>query len=330
MAKIAEKPVSKAARSLTGRSPSDMETRKPVKGKGKADASGHNGHALAVTLIQEAEAKARAVAAEYRTLKERLTEINLLSHEDHVEFRKMMVERQNQVTNAAKLAGMNIMAYRSKNPESNTIYNACSEWKRLSEACDAGWKPDLSQSWAEIKGFATQHLDKVEREKAAAEKAPTLVEERNRILNTKGISAEKRAELIAPLEAKITEAIKDVYKPRARSTQGRKATAPTTPPVSGETGSNSVAVAQITKMLGEQPVPVILEVAAWLEKFLKSEEFQKREAAHKANLEAKSKGNDKINATPSERPSVPKDSQPAKEEKATASAGKTKGKRGRK
>lgn len=262
----------KAARKVSG---TNMVERVPHKRKATAGGTGHNGAALASVLIQQAEAKAKAVTAEWKSLKERLAEIKLLSHEDHIEFRKAMVERQAQITNAAKLVNVNIMTYRSQNPEANTVYNACSEWMRLSEACDAGWNPDMTLGWNELKGLATQHLDKVAREKAIAEKAPTLQAAREAVLKSKIDATEKEAQ-IAKIDSQIAEAIKDVYKPRGRTTAGNALTstaapvAPSSAPVSEGSDTATVKITQITTMLKEQSVPVLLQVAKFLDEYMQS------------------------------------------------------------
>jgi hypothetical protein len=248
-------------------------------------------------LIQQAEAKAKAVTAEWKSLKDRLAEIKLLAHEDHIEFRRVMVERQAQISNAAKLTNVNIMVYRSQNPEANTVYNACSEWLRLSEACDAGWNPDLTIGWNELKGLATQHLDKVAREKAIAEKAPTLQAAREVLVKAKMPDAEKAAKL-ADVDAKINEAIKDVYKPRARSTAGNAvnapAPAPSSAPITEGSDTALVKAQQIVKMLSEQSIPTFLQVMRLAEEYMKSplykskmEQYEKLEAERKAQAPAK-------------------------------------------
>ena len=84
-------------------SASNVASRKPVSRKASAGGEGQSGAALATVLIQEAEAKAAREQAEYRSLKDRLTEIKALTGADHLEFRKAMVARQGVIEAAAKM-----------------------------------------------------------------------------------------------------------------------------------------------------------------------------------------------------------------------------------
>jgi hypothetical protein len=328
-----------AKKSATGKSASDMASRKPVSGKGKAGGDAVQGAALASVFIKTAMDQAEGIEKMQSTLKDQLIELRLLSTMQHPEFRKGIREKQAAYAAEAVSTGAeNITKYRAQNPRVNYVYALLSDWHTLSEALEVGWQPDLSTGWAALKGAAVGFIDDNNKKKAIAqnETAKTLAKQAEAVMKDTKLSVEKRQEEAAKIEGQIMELIKTTYKPRAR-VSARKPAAQQAPaatvkqaPISGEAGSNEVKVKQITTMLSEQPVPVILAVAAWVEQFLKSEDFKKREEAHRANEQAKKDQANKEGGTriiaKAPKEGVPSES---KEEKATANAGKRTPKRTR-
>lgn len=322
-------------KSNTGKSPSDLAGRKPTTRKGAAGGASVLGAALAATFIQNAMNQAEAVEKMGMTLKEELAELVLLEHAQHGDFRKIVREKQaSYAAEAVSTGNENITKYRAANQRVNYVYAQLSDWHTLSEAIEVGYKPDMAKGWAEIKGNAVAYIDDNNRRKAIAENetAKTLQQQRETVMKDTKLSVEKRQEEAAKIDGQINELIKAKFTPRARVSRRKPTatTATTTPttqaaPLTEGADTAGVKIKQITTMLMGETVPVILGVAAFLETFLKSEEFKKRETAAKAlDQQKKDEANkDKgVRATPAGRgePGVPSESKPTNEREPAATA----------
>jgi hypothetical protein len=154
-------------------SPSDLSTRKPVSEQASADVKGTAGSAAATVLIKAVETQAGLVAdvlnkAE-KSLKGCLKDLFKLSADDHVAYRATIgteVERLNKEAEKAKLT---LTQYRAADKRINYAYVTLSEWKRLSNAIQAGYKPDTDKPWGEIKSGATDWINTRQAEAKQAE-----------------------------------------------------------------------------------------------------------------------------------------------------------------
>ncbi len=137
----------------------DIAAMTPIGKKAPASTKdGASGHALAVTLIKRAEAKGEREAKEGESMKATLLRLTKMTRECHLAFRAELVQRRQLIADVAKGMGIGVTEYIKGDPVSNSVYTAVSEWTRLSEACEAGFTPNLELAWGTIKMNATDVL----------------------------------------------------------------------------------------------------------------------------------------------------------------------------
>jgi hypothetical protein len=140
-------------------SPSDLTTRKPVSETASADVKGTAGSAAAAVLIKAVDDVAKAVAIALNrgeaSLKGHLKDLFKLSADDHVAYRASLQTHVDGLNKEAEKAKLTLTQYRQADKRINYVYVTLSEWKRLSNAIQNGYKPDTDKPWGEIKQGAT-------------------------------------------------------------------------------------------------------------------------------------------------------------------------------
>jgi hypothetical protein len=128
-------------------------------GKGTtASAKGAAGHAMGVVFVKEAQKAAEQEVKQRESMKDKLKRLTALDRESHLEFRKVLAERVQQITDVAKGMGISLTEYLRGDGISASVYASLSMWAKMSRACETGWKPDMALPWAEISVAATDAL----------------------------------------------------------------------------------------------------------------------------------------------------------------------------
>ncbi len=122
----------------------------------KPKAIGASGHALAVLLIREAEKAGEREIKEAESRKATLQRIDKFTRDDHLEFRKTLDDRTKLLQEMADVSGFTLNAYCGMDAKANSVRVTISLWRKMSEAVEAGFKPDYKQSWAFISASATE------------------------------------------------------------------------------------------------------------------------------------------------------------------------------
>jgi hypothetical protein len=121
-------------------------------------AKGAAGHAFALVLIKDAEARAEAEAKKQESLKSRLEKLMPMSREDHLEFRKVLTAKREEITAAATALNMSQAKYMEGDTRASVVNVTVSLWLKLSNAVEKGYKPDFDAPWAAISAGATDHI----------------------------------------------------------------------------------------------------------------------------------------------------------------------------
>lgn len=138
----------------------DIAEMKPTakKAPAKPASKGNAGSALATLLIRQAEQKAQNETKEKESYKDTLRRVEKFTREDHLAFRAELDAVLDVQKLSAESLGHTLASYRIMNPEANSVAVTVSLWRKMSEACESGYKPDYSQSWGFISVAATSAL----------------------------------------------------------------------------------------------------------------------------------------------------------------------------
>lgn len=142
------------------------------KASAKTASKGNTGAALATLLIRQAEKKAQAETKEKESYKDTLRRIEKFTRDDHLAFRAELDAVLDVQKLAAESMGHSLASYRIMNPEANSIAVTVSLWRKMSEACETGYKPDYTQSWGYISVTATAALQAKASTHAGTEESP--------------------------------------------------------------------------------------------------------------------------------------------------------------
>lgn len=135
----------------------DIATMKPVSKKAAAPTAskGNTGAALAVVLLNNADKQAEAEVKQAESRKETLGRLLKFTPDDHQAFRKQLRQRLDTYKASAATLNLTFEAFKQSDPKANSVSVTVSLWLKMSEACDAGYKPDMGQPWAYISMQAT-------------------------------------------------------------------------------------------------------------------------------------------------------------------------------
>lgn len=139
----------------------DIVNMKPAtsgKGKAKPAAKGASGSALGVLILKQADATADAEVKQAESRKTTLGRLLKFTREDHLSFRTELAARLDTYKLAADTLGLTLEAYKKNDPKVNSVSVTVSLWKKLSEALETGFKPEMEASWGEISVKATEAL----------------------------------------------------------------------------------------------------------------------------------------------------------------------------
>jgi hypothetical protein len=251
----------KAAKSATGKSGSDLQSRAPVSGKASADGSGHNGAALAVVFIKMAEEQGDAVAkvtnANAKSNKDKLRDLFKLTADDHIAFRLELEKRRLEIEKGAEKAGISIAAYREADPKEDYVYVQISTWRMLSTAMQNTFKPDMDLPWLQILSSARDHNNKVK----AQEEQKKLHAELVKVQADTKMPKELKEATVLVLNQKMADAaIKANPRARTSTTTGTTTPTPTAAPKS--------LIALVEPLIKDRPVSEVEELFVWLGQFI--------------------------------------------------------------
>ena len=156
----------------------DVAEMKPATGKkvkAKPSAIGAHGHAMAVVILNDAEAKGKREFRERETMKGFLSKVQAFGRDDHLQFRKELDSRRESVNDICLAAGLSQSEYRQIDPIANSILSSVSLWVKLSKACEIGLTFGNNQEWATISAEASRLIDSY----AVDSQSGTIVEKIN-------------------------------------------------------------------------------------------------------------------------------------------------------
>lgn len=138
----------------------DIAQMKPAakKAAAKPTAKGTSGAALGVLILKQADATAEAEIKQAESRKTTLARLIKFTRDDHLAFRTELGARLDTYKLAAETLGLTLEAYRKNDPKVNSVTVTVSMWRKLSEAVETGFRPDLDSGWAEISLKATEAL----------------------------------------------------------------------------------------------------------------------------------------------------------------------------
>lgn len=133
---------------------------KPVSKKASANKpeKGNAGAALGVVLLKQADTIAAAEVKQAESRKDTVIRLVKFTRDDHLEFRRTLAERLDSYKMQAEMLNLTLSAYQQSDPSVNSVIVTISLWRKMSEAIETGYKPDMSQSWAYISQKATEAL----------------------------------------------------------------------------------------------------------------------------------------------------------------------------
>lgn len=185
--------------SKTGRKTSNPGTAST--GPKRANQTGVRGSAVASAVLLFAESLVEQRNTESKSRKDILTELVLLDHDSHVQFRKDLEDRMEIMRNSAAAVKQTIREYREENPKANSIAVEVPMWKRLSSACELGWSPDMSKGWDALKQDATDKLNS----QAASKRQADLIQTRAKIASDTALPEEVKAAKLTELDYEIEQ-----------------------------------------------------------------------------------------------------------------------------
>ena len=138
----------------------DIAEMKPTtkKAAAKTAAKGSSGSALGVLILKQADATAEAEIKAAESRKTTLGRLMKFTRDDHLAFRKELQDRLDEYKASAETLGLTLSAFQQSDPKANSVTATVSLWKKMSEAIEAGYKPDMDQPWAYISAQATAAL----------------------------------------------------------------------------------------------------------------------------------------------------------------------------
>lgn len=138
----------------------DIAEMKPTakKAAAKTASKGNSGFALGVLILKQADATAEAELKTAETRKQTLGRLLKFTREDHLEFRKALQARLDEYKASAETLGLTLSAFQQSDPKANSVTVTVSLWKKMSEAIEAGYRPEMDQPWAYISAQATAAL----------------------------------------------------------------------------------------------------------------------------------------------------------------------------
>jgi Zn-dependent M16 (insulinase) family peptidase len=142
-------------------SPSDMTTRKVVRGSKSAGVLGAVGAALAAMFITEAETVGKLMDAARTTKKDKLEKLVALGPQDRTAFHKAFMEKRESINKLAAEAKQPLRDYFAANQGVQWVYIECGNWQTMAVAVDAGWAPDLTKPWVNLLAEAVEKKDSI-------------------------------------------------------------------------------------------------------------------------------------------------------------------------
>lgn len=158
----------------------DIVEMTPVSKKVSAPtAGGAKGSALAVIILKAADKVAEQEVKAAESRKDTLKRICAFTREDHLAFRKALDDRLQIYKDTAASLGLTFEALKASDPKASSISATVSMWRKMSEAVEAGYRPEFEQPWAYISACATTALmakaaDHVGNPENPARSAPTI------------------------------------------------------------------------------------------------------------------------------------------------------------
>jgi hypothetical protein len=139
----------------------DIANMKPA-GKQKASAKpaavGVAGSALGILIVKGAYAQAETEVKQAESRKDTVLRLMKFTRDDHLEFRKVLNDTLDTFKQAAESMNLTLQAFKENDPKVNSVSVTVSLWRKMSEAIDIGFKPDMSDSWAALSLKATETL----------------------------------------------------------------------------------------------------------------------------------------------------------------------------
>jgi hypothetical protein len=181
---------------------------------------------LAGSIFAAAEAQGKADAKMGMTMKEKLTMLMGFTPEQHREFILALKGKEDAIdTKRQELKHTSLRAFYDSGTEAGSIaastMAATSLWRKLSLACEAGWKPELSKGWTAITQSATAFNADA---KAKAELERQRKAQADVVEALKKVGAPEQD--LKAAEQKLEELKKDDAKPAPAPNKGGKAALP--------------------------------------------------------------------------------------------------------